>query len=100
MRSERPRTLAFDTAAAHCAAVLLCGARVAARRHEPMQRGQAERLMPMLEEMLTEADHAWRDLDTIGVCTGPGNFTGCRIGVAAARGLAFGLGVPAIGVPA
>lgn len=100
MRSERPRTLAFDTSAAHCAAVLLSGDRVAARRFEPMERGQAERLMPMLEEMLGEAGTSWRDLDAVAVCTGPGNFTGCRIGVAAARGLAFGLGVPAIGVSA
>ncbi len=65
-----------------------------------MATGQAERLMPMLEEVLTEGGAAWRDLDGIGVGTGPGNFTGVRIAVAAARGLALGLGVPAIGVTA
>ena len=63
-----------------------------------MAKGQAERLIPLLEELLTEAGIAWRDLCAIGVSTGPGNFTGVRISVAAARGLALGLGIPAIGV--
>ncbi len=69
-----------------------------ARRVEPMERGQAERLLPLLEEMLAEAGAGWGDLDALAVCTGPGNFTGLRIGVAAARGLALALGRPAIGV--
>ena len=89
--------LGFDTSAAHCAAVLLCGDHVV-QRFEAMVKGQAERLMPMLEEMLAEAGIGWADLCAIGVGTGPGNFTGVRISVAAARGLALGLGVPAIGV--
>ena len=59
-----------------------------------MARGQAERLVPMLEEMLAEAGLGWRDLDALGVCTGPGNFTGIRISVSAARGLALALDVP------
>lgn len=65
-----------------------------------MATGQAERLMPMLEELLAEAGTGWRDLAAIGVGTGPGSFTGVRIAVAAARGLALGLGIPAIGVTA
>jgi len=89
--------LAFDTAAPHCAAALLRGD-VVVTRVEPMATGQAERLMPLLEEMLAEAGLVWADLDGIGVGTGPGNFTGIRIGVAAARGLALGLSIPAIGV--
>ena len=63
-----------------------------------MQKGQAERLMPMLQEMLTEAHCTWADLHRIGVGIGPGNFTGIRLSVSAARGLALGLGIPAIGV--
>lgn len=90
--------LAFDTSAAHCAAALLCGDRVVCARLEPMEKGQAERLMVMLEEMLTETGIAWRDLAAVAVGVGPGNFTGVRISVSAARGLALGLGVPAIGV--
>ena len=90
--------VAFDTSAAHCAAALLSGDRVLAARAEEMGRGQAERLMPLLEEMLADAGAAWRDLARIGVGVGPGNFTGIRISVSAARGLALALGVPAIGV--
>lgn len=93
-----PLVLGFDTSAAHCAAALLSGDRLLAARAEEMGRGQAERLMPMLEEMLAEAGAGWRDLAALGVGTGPGNFTGIRIAVAAARGLALGLGVPAVGV--
>ena len=93
-----PLILAFDTSAAHCAAALLSGDRLAAARAEAMGRGQAERLMPMLQELLDAAGHDWRDLAALGVGTGPGNFTGIRIAVAAARGLALGLGVPAVGV--
>ena len=63
-----------------------------------MAKGQAERLFPLLEEVLTEAGKTWSDLNAIGVGTGPGNFTGIRISVSAARGLALSLGIPAIGV--
>ena len=63
-----------------------------------MGRGQAERLFPLLEELLAEAGATWRDLARIGVGVGPGNFTGVRISVSAARGLALGLGIPAVGV--
>jgi hypothetical protein len=90
--------LAFDTSAAHCAAALLSGDRVLGIRTETMLRGQAERLMPLLEEVLAEAGLTWRDLTLIGVGVGPGNFTGVRIAVAAARGLALGLGIPARGI--
>jgi tRNA threonylcarbamoyladenosine biosynthesis protein TsaB len=93
-----PRVLAFDTSAAHCAAALLCADAPPLVRIEEMDRGQSERLVPMLEELLAEAGVGWRDLDGIGVGTGPGNFTGVRIAVATARGLALGLGIPAIGV--
>lgn len=90
-----PVILAFDTSAAHCAAALLSGGRVHANRHEDMAKGQAERLFPLLEEMLAEAGLDWRDLTGLAVGTGPGNFTGVRISVAAARGLALSLSIPA-----
>ena len=89
--------LAFDTSAAHCAAALLLPDRIVLR-HEPMERGQAERLIPLLEEVLAEGKVAWSELATLAVGTGPGNFTGVRIAVAAARGLALGLGIPVVGV--
>lgn len=93
-----PLLLAFDTSAAQCAAALVKGGRILATRTEAMDRGQAERLLPLLEELLAEAGLGWSDLDGLAVVTGPGNFTGLRIAVAAARGLALGLDRPAIGV--
>lgn len=64
-----------------------------------MARGQAERLMPLLGAILADAGADWPDLHRIGVGTGPGNFTGVRISIAAARGLSLALGIPATGVP-
>jgi tRNA threonylcarbamoyladenosine biosynthesis protein TsaB len=94
--------LAFDTSAAHCAAALVLPAPLntcrVINRLEPMEKGQAERLIPLLEEVLAEGGLEWADLKAIAVGTGPGNFTGVRISVAAARGLALGLGIPAVGV--
>ncbi len=63
-----------------------------------MQRGHAEALFPMIEALLADAGASYGDLTRIAICTGPGSFTGLRVGVAAARGLALGLGIPAIGV--
>lgn len=90
--------LAFDTSAAHCTAALLSGDTILAHAHEDMVKGQAERLMPLLQEMLDAGRATYADLTAIAVGTGPGNFTGIRISVSAARGLALGLGIPAIGV--
>ncbi|MCC5972523.1 MAG: tRNA (adenosine(37)-N6)-threonylcarbamoyltransferase complex dimerization subunit type 1 TsaB, partial [Rubellimicrobium sp.] len=86
------------TSAAHCAAALLCEGHPPLVRIEAMATGQAERLIPLLDEVLTGAGLRWADLTALGVGTGPGNFTGIRIAVSAARGLALGLGIPAIGV--
>jgi tRNA threonylcarbamoyl adenosine modification protein YeaZ len=95
---SEPLILGFDTSAAHCAAALLSGTTVLAQACEPMARGQAERLVPLLDEILSKGHVRWRDIDALAVGIGPGNFTGIRIAVAAARGLALGLGKPAIGV--
>ena len=95
-----PTLLALDTSGPHCAAALLLGGELVAEAYEEMPRGQAERLMPMLQSIMDRNGCVWPELDAIGVGVGPGNFTGIRIGVSAARGLALGLGKPALGVSA
>lgn len=93
-----PLILAFDTSGPHCAVALCQGDRVLASRFEEMTKGQAERLMPLIEAAMADDGLPLDVLDAIAVGIGPGNFTGIRIGVAAARGLALALDIPAIGV--
>ncbi|MBC6438547.1 MAG: tRNA (adenosine(37)-N6)-threonylcarbamoyltransferase complex dimerization subunit type 1 TsaB [Rhodobacteraceae bacterium] len=93
-----PLILGFDTSSAQCAVALMCGKRVMAGMYEEMDKGQAERLMPMVKKVMAQGGTPLTNLDAIAVGIGPGNFTGIRISVAAARGLALALGIPAIGV--
>lgn len=90
--------LAFDTATSACSAAVRQDGRVVARRLAPMARGQSEALMPMIVEVMAEAGTAFSDLDLVGVTVGPGAFTGLRIGLAAARGIALASGRPVAGV--
>jgi tRNA threonylcarbamoyladenosine biosynthesis protein TsaB len=90
--------LAIDTAGPACAVAVVRDGVVLARTSEEIGRGHAERLMPMIEAALAGAHIAFADLNAVAVTTGPGSFTGVRVGVAAARGLAVALGIPAIGI--
>ncbi|PRY93332.1 tRNA threonylcarbamoyl adenosine modification protein YeaZ [Hasllibacter halocynthiae] len=91
--------LGFDTSGPWLSAALADRAgRLQAHRTEGMARGQAEALFPFLETLMAGEGVGWKDLTALAVGTGPGNFTGLRIAVAAARGLALSLGVPAVGV--
>jgi tRNA A37 threonylcarbamoyladenosine modification protein TsaB len=90
--------LAFDTSGAWCTAAVIRNGLVLAHDRQDMARGQGEALMPLLDTVLAKAGCVWSDLDAIGVGVGPGNFTGIRISVSAARGLAMALGIPAIGI--
>ena len=94
--------LAIDTAGPDCsvgvARASADGLTVLASDSERIGRGHAERLMPMIESTLARANIAFSDLDRIAVTTGPGSFTGIRVGVAAARGLALALDIPSVGV--
>ena len=67
-------------------------------RHEFMDRGQAEALAPMVQETMVLAGVAFKDLARIAVTTGPGTFTGVRIGLAMARGLGVALNIPITGI--
>ncbi len=61
-------------------------------------RSRSERLMPMIDRVLKDSDCTPQDLGGIAISIGPGSFTGLRIGVSTAKGLAFGLGLPVVGV--
>ena len=97
MRSDRC-VLAFDTSAAHCAAALLFGDDLIVVKALEMQKGQAEHLVPLIQEVIAQAGKTLADIDLIGVGIGPGNFTGIRISVSLARSLSLSLDRPALGV--
>ncbi|MEM9107960.1 MAG: tRNA (adenosine(37)-N6)-threonylcarbamoyltransferase complex dimerization subunit type 1 TsaB [Pseudomonadota bacterium] len=94
------RTLAVDTAAHLCAACIYDSTqgRVASRAVEDIGRGHAERLFAVIDRALDEASLTFGDLDRLGVCIGPGSFTGVRVGVSAMRGLSLALSIPVVGV--
>jgi tRNA threonylcarbamoyl adenosine modification protein YeaZ len=79
--------LAFDTSSAACTAALFDGDRCIARRDELIGRGHSERLVPMIAELLDG-----RAATQVLVGVGPGSFTGIRVAIAAAHGLALGWG--------
>src|SRR5262249_6806332 len=94
------RVLALDTALDACAAAVLDTERpdVVASETQPMTRGHAEALMPMVARVMDAARVEFSDIDRIAVPIGPGSFTGVRVGIAASRGIALAAGKPAIGL--
>ncbi len=91
------RLLAIDTALEACA-VGIVGGTHDVLKSEVIGRGHAERLMGMIAAAMEEAGLTYGDLDRIAVTVGPGSFTGLRVGIAAARGLALVTGAPAVGI--
>jgi tRNA threonylcarbamoyladenosine biosynthesis protein TsaB len=92
------RLLAVDTALGACSVAILGGARVLAHRFVLMDRGHAEALAPMVEEAMAQAGIGFAQLDRLAVTTGPGTFTGQRVGLAFMRGLRVALNKPLAGV--
>ena len=90
--------LALDTCLAACSAAIVDGGRVLASLCEPMTRGHQERLAPMARDLAAGAGVAFKDLDRIAVTVGPGSFTGLRVGLAFAKGLALALDRPCVGI--
>ena len=90
--------LAFDVAGNACSAAVWSGGRVVSHLYEEMERGQAERLAPMLQSVMDRAALAFSQLQIIGVTVGPGSFTGIRIGLSMAKTLALAIGRPLYGV--
>ena len=94
------RVLAIDTALAACSAAVLDTEHggIVAAESLPMTRGHAEALMPLIARVMDQAGLAFTDLDRVAVTTGPGSFTGLRVGIAAARGIALATGKSAVGL--
>src|SRR5688500_14383459 len=94
------RVLAIDTALEACAAAVLdtsAGA-IVATESRLMPRGHAEALMPLIARVMDTAQLEFGQLDRIAVTVGPGSFTGLRVGIAAARGIALTAAKPAVGL--
>lgn len=90
--------LALDTCLASCSVAVRDGEHVLAHACEVMARGHQERLAPMAEAVMAQAGLPFSAIERIGVTVGPGSFTGLRVGVAFAKGLASALGMPAVGI--
>ena len=92
--------LAIDTALDACAACVLDtdAAKVIAQESQAMKRGHAEALMPLIARVIKQSGIAFAGLDRIAVTTGPGSFTGLRVGLSAARGIALAANKPVVGL--
>jgi tRNA threonylcarbamoyladenosine biosynthesis protein TsaB len=92
--------LAIDTALDACAAGVLDteAGKLIAQESLPMKRGHAEALMPLVARVMKASGIAFAALDRIAVTTGPGSFTGLRVGLSAARGIALAANKPVVGL--
>ncbi len=92
--------LAIDTALDACAAAVLDteAGKLIAQESQAMKRGHAEALMPLIGRVIEKSGVAFAALDRIAVTTGPGSFTGLRVGLSAARGIALAANKPVVGV--
>jgi tRNA threonylcarbamoyladenosine biosynthesis protein TsaB len=97
-RDQRLRLLVLDTCLEACQAAVFADGAPLAVRSEAMSRGHQERLGPMVREAMEEAGLSFSDLDRIAVTVGPGSFTGLRVGIAFAKGLALAADAPAVGI--
>ncbi len=93
------RILALETATSACTVAVVDGDDVKAELSLQVPRAHSTRLMPLIVQAIGESGIAKGDLEAIAVGTGPGSFTGLRIGLATAKGLAFALDKPCVGVP-
>lgn len=90
--------LGIDTATLSCSVALLREDAILSELTLNIKKTHSERLMPLLDRMLLESGTEREEIDALAVAAGPGSFTGLRIGVATARGLAQGLNIPVVPV--
>jgi tRNA threonylcarbamoyladenosine biosynthesis protein TsaB len=94
----RPILLAVETAGSRCSAAVTRGGAVLAAESRALRHGHSEALMPMLNRVMASAGLTPHDIDIVAVAIGPGGFTGIRVGLAAATGIALASGARLIGV--
>jgi tRNA threonylcarbamoyladenosine biosynthesis protein TsaB len=92
------RVLGIETTTQWVSVALVEGGQVILERAHDRPKQSAERLLPLIAELLSEAGWQRTSLECLGVSLGPGSFTGVRVGIACAQGLSLGLGVPLVGV--
>ncbi len=97
-RASPPVILALDSAGLECSVVVAVGDRVLGTEHIENMHGQAEALLPMVDAAMRKAGLAPAALDLVTVTVGPGSFTGIRVGLAGARGIALATGARLVGV--
>jgi tRNA threonylcarbamoyladenosine biosynthesis protein TsaB len=97
MASPLPRILAIDTATGPCSVAIWDGQRIAAYVENTRPVMQSASLMPMVEAALKQTGMAYHDLNAMACTTGPGSFTGIRVGLASASGIAFAAGIAGVG---
>lgn len=96
--SPEPLLLGIETAGSRCSVALARGGTVLASESRPLRHGHGEALIPMLDRVMAEAALSPGDLDIVAVATGPGGFTGIRVGLAAAQGIALATRARLIGI--
>lgn len=92
------RVLAIETSTTLASVALVEGGQIVLERAHVRPKQSAERLLPLIAELLSEAGWERGSLTRLGVSVGPGSFTGLRVGIACAQGLSLGLGIPLVGV--
>ncbi len=93
------KILAFDTSGRMLTVALATDGEIVLEKNRLAGREHARLLIPVIRDLLAEAELDRKDLDGLAVGLGPGSFTGLRIGIAAAKGFAFSCALPVVGVP-
>lgn len=93
-------TLGLDTTGKDCSAALVDEGRIIAHQSDPIGRGHAEHLAPLVQKMIFNSGRNIKDISRVAVCTGPGSFTGQRVALSYAKGLALPRKLPVIGISA
>ena len=93
------RTLLIETATQVCSVAIAEDGHIKARRESNEPNAHSSHLAPFVAEMLDELGITTKDLDAVGVSSGPGSYTGLRIGVSSAKGFCYALGIPLVAVP-